>query len=284
MFTDIEELEELYDLTPEPSEDVLPPLNEDLTKEEIEEAPFFNQLKRGVMLVTGEPGSGKGTFTHFLLWKLRTLFKGFKVMLDKKPRMLFGSYIPINTDIILNEFKNLDEQYKTGKRSIKHDFAKFSQHKDKVNAVVESWLGNNKELFYNAGLGLDEFWVYFNNREPHNPMNKILHPLFKRYRHHELLILGITPHADELDTKRCLKYVTHEIRCSQTTTEGIHLATIHKTRWFEGKQVLEVADTQRVMLFIDALKPRERLGGKCIYDMFNSWERGEIAPRIKIKA
>jgi len=278
------ELEELYDFTPEPGEDKLPPLNEGLTEEEREEAPFYNQLKRGVMVATGEPGSGKGTFMHFLLWKLRTLFKGFRVMLDRKPRMLFGVYIPINEEIVINEFKKLNEQYKIGKSGIEHDFAKYSQNKEKINALVERWIGDNKELFYNAGMGLDEFWRYFYNRDPHNPMNRAISPLFKRFRHHELLVIGSAPHLDELDVKACLKYITHEVRCNQTLAEGVHLATIHKTRWFEGRQVLEIADTQPITLIIDALAPRERLGGKCIYDLFNSWERGEFVPRVKIKA
>jgi hypothetical protein len=277
-----EELEDLYDFTPSPDDSEFPPLNEGLTEEEIAEAPIYNQLKRGVMVTTGEPGSGKETFMHFLLFKLRTLFKGFNVMLDKKPRILFGKYIPFNETILMDEFRMLDERYKTGKSDIRHDFARYSKHKEKINELVNQWRGINEELFYNCGMGLGEFWRYFYNRDPHNPMNKAISPLFKRFRHYDLLVLGSAPHLAELDIKSCLQYVTHEVRCSQTSRKGIHIATIHPHRYYAGRSIFEVADVPTTFI-IDALEPRDRLGGKCVYDLFNSYERGESVPRVKIK-
>lgn len=114
-------------------------------------------------------------------------------------------------------------------------------------------------------------------------MNKAISPLFKRFRHYDLLVLGTAPHMEELDVKSCLQYVTHEVRCNQTLTEGMHVVTIHRRRHYAPRGVVEIAD-KPVTLIIDALEPSTRLGGKCIYDLFNSWERGEFVPRVKIKA
>lgn len=276
-----ERLEELFDFTPGAGEGEMPLLNDGLTKEEKEEAELLNQLKRGVMVVTGEPGSGKDTLMHFLLWKLKTLFKGFKVMLDRKPRMLFGAYIPFNENILIDEFKRLNDRYRTGQSDIKHDFARYSRKKEIINDMVSHWFSANEELFFNTGIGLAEFWRYFYNRDPHNPMNKAISPLFKRFRHYDLLVLGTAPHMEELDVKSCLQYVTHEVRCSQSLTEGIHVATIHRRRHYASRGIIEITD-KPITLIIDALEPSTRLGGKCIYDLFNSWERGEFVPRVKI--
>jgi len=283
---DTDQLEELYDLTPEPGAG-MPPLNSGLTEEEIEEAPFYDQLRIGVMAVSGEPGAGKGVFLHFLLWKLRTLFRDFHVLLDKKPRPLFDEshqgreYLLINRDIVTNEFNELSKAYKKGKRETEEKVdAGELKEKSYAEKLVDKWIEDKGDLFYNAGMGLDEFWEYFDNRNPHNIMCKTYSPLLKRYRHYNLLVIGATPHLDELDVKKCLKYVTHEVRCNQTTTEGVHVASIFRHRFFNGRSIIEAA-SQPITLIIDAKAPRDRLGGKCIYDLYNSYERGEFAPRLR---
>lgn len=280
---ELEALEELYDTTPEMDGSDLPPLNEGLTDKEIEEAIFFNQIKRGLVVLTGEPGAGKDTFMHYILWKLKLLFKDFRVLLDRKPRMLFGKYTPFDEEVLLREFRSLNARYKTGKSDLIHDFAKFSQHKETINEIINKWNAGNQELFYNAGIGLQEFWYYFYNREPHNPMNKAISPLFKRYRHYDLVVFGTAPHLEELDVKSCQQYITHELRCQQTSVKGVHAAVLLKTRFFNGSCVVETTDDHAPVLVLDALKPRERLGGKCYYNLFNSWERSEHISRVIFK-
>ena len=275
---ELEELEELYDFDSGVIE--TPPINDGLTPSEKAEVEFYAQIKTGVMVITGEPGSGKETFMHFLLWKLRTLFKGFRVLLDKKPRMLFGRYIPFSEEILMDEWKNLSDRYRSGKYDLKRDFARYSKKKEIINQLVNHWTEQNESLFYNAGMGLAEFWRYFYNREPHNPMNKAVSPLLRRYRHHHLLVIGTTPDIEELDTKSCLRRLTHEIRCQQTSIPGYHAYTIYKRRQFQGSSIIEVA-SKPIVLFVDAKAPRKRLGGKCIYDLFNSYETGESIPMIK---
>lgn len=278
---DLEILEELYDLSEERGTEAYE-LNEGLTDGEIKEAEFFNQFRCGVMVITGDPGAGKDTFMHYILWKLKLLFKDFRVLLDRKPRLLFGRYTPFDESILIEEWKGLSQKYKSGKSDIKHDFAKFSAHKDELNALIESWNAGHEGLFTNAGLGLTEFWRYFNNREPHNPINKACQPLMKRYRHLGLLVIGTTPYLDELDQKRCLKYITHELRCMQTTKKGVHVGVLLRRRFFNGTSVVVAADENPPALVLNALQPRERLNGKCYYDLFNSWEKGESAVKANL--
>ena len=88
---------------------------------------------------------------------------------------------------------------------------------------------------------------------------------------------------DELDVKACLRRVTHEIRSSQTNIKGMHVYTIYRRRQFARGSVIETASPP-ITLYIDAAAPRKRLGGKCIYDLFNSYETGEVVPRVKFRA
>jgi len=278
----LELLEELYDLTEEKGTDE-PELNDDLTEAEIKEAAFFSQFRCGIMIITGDPGAGKDTFMHYILWKLKLLFKDYRILLDRKPRPLFGRYTPFDESVLLNEWKSLSDKYKSGKSDIKHDFAKFSDHKEELNDIVNSWNAGHEGLFTNAGLGLTEFWRYFNNREPHNPINKACQPLMKRYRHLGLLLIGTTPYLEELDEKRCLKYLTHELRCMQTTKKGTHVGVLLRRRFFNGTSVVVTTDDNPPALVLDAAAPRERLGGKCYYDLFNSYEKGEKAVNVRFK-
>jgi hypothetical protein len=280
---DDELLGELYDLTPPDISTEMPPLNPGLSKEEREEAPIFLQLKQGVMVITGEPGAGKDLTMHFILWKLKRIFKDYRVMLDLKPRPLFGKYTPFSQEILLSEFAQLDERYKTGKSSVEQDFASYSQHKEKLNEVVVKWNAKYDDLFYNCGLGLAELKRYFYNRYPHNVMNKVVSPLLYRYRHHKLLVIGTTPHIEELDVKSCLQYVTHEIVCQQTDIPGIHTALIKRRRYFNGNSIVEVTDEQPPMFIINAICPRKELDGHCFYDIYNSYDRREFSPRSRIK-
>lgn len=273
-----EDLAELYDL--EPGIEEAPAVNSDLTDAELAEVEFYSQLKAGVMVITGEPGSGKETFMHFLLWKLKTLFKDYRILLDRKPRIRFGSYVPFNEEILMDEFKGMSDRYRSGKSDLKRDFARYSKKKEIINQIVDTWRENNDDLFYNAGIGLAEFWRYFYNREPHNPMNKTVAPLLRRYRHWNLLVIGTTPDIDELDEKSCLRRLTHEVRAQQTTEKGVHVYTIYRRRQFAGRSMIEVA-VDPIMLVVNAAAPRKRLGGGCIYDLFNSYERGESVPRVK---
>jgi len=277
-------LDDLFDTSMPPQNSDELNLNSWITdKEREEDALIYNQFKRGVMLVIGEPGAGKETWMHYLLYKLRRLYKGFTVMLDRKPRPAFGKYTLINEEVLMDEFTSLNQKYKTGEASIVHDFARFSKHKEKLNDIMKMWHVDNKELFYNAGMGLTEFWRYFYNRDPHNPMNKTISPLFKRYRHHDLLVIGTAPQWDELDIKSCLKHLTHVIECSQTGVEGWHQAVIHRRRYFNGRMVEVVTDERPPIFYYNGLEPREDLNGHCIYDLFNSFERDEKVPRVKFK-
>ncbi len=273
-------ISELYDTTPEETKP--PELNEGLTEEELAEVDFFKQFLIGVIIITGEPRAGKDLFMHWILWKLKLLFKGFRVLLDRKPRLMFGKYTPFDEKILIQEFSSLNEKYKTGKNSIATDFAHYSDHKEELNALINKWNMGHEGLFTFSGIGLTEWWRYFYNRAPHNPMNAALSPVLKRYGHLHCVVLGTTPHAEELDTKACLQYVTHELSV-QAMGGGIHVAQLRRRRFINNESIIVATDEAPPTLVLDALKPRERLCGQGFYSLYNSWERGESKVTAKFK-
>lgn len=277
------DLEELYDMTPESDNWGLPQLNNNLSKEEMEEAEYYYQLKQGNILIIGEAGSGKETFMMHLLAKLRRLFKDFRVMLDRKPRLAFGSYIPFNIEVLTDEYDRLYEKTIEGKKHTKLDFARYKNayQKKKINNIIDQWWDINKgDLFYNCGIGLSELRSYFYNRRPHNIMNYTISPMFDRFRHYKRLIVGTAIDPHELDRISYLPKVTHLVECSQTNIEGLHHYTIYKGRVFTEGGIRNIASPPEHTT-IDGLKPLKWLGGKCVYDLFNSLEREE--PTLKAR-
>ncbi|MEO0250137.1 MAG: hypothetical protein ABIN58_11560, partial [candidate division WOR-3 bacterium] len=63
-----------------------------LTPYEIADAERWARFTRGVMLITGVPGSGKTALMNILAWKFRRYFRR-RVILDSKPRRIFGPYV-----------------------------------------------------------------------------------------------------------------------------------------------------------------------------------------------
>ena len=104
------EYEGLYDETPEPGANGLYglELNDGLTDLEMQFAERLAFLCRGVMIVHGQPGCGKGTFGTYLAWKIRRIFKGKRVLLDYMPKKLFdydydnNRYKYFNADMMMD--------------------------------------------------------------------------------------------------------------------------------------------------------------------------------------
>ncbi len=77
-----------------------------LTEEEIEDALFWKDYLRGIILVSGMPGQGKGMLIHMLSFKLKRYF-GLTIISDTRPRPLFGWYAPFSEEFLVDQ---LDRQ------------------------------------------------------------------------------------------------------------------------------------------------------------------------------
>ncbi len=82
--------------------------NPNLTEEEIQDAFFWKDYLSGLMLVTGEAGSGKGVFMHQLAYKMRYYF-GKLVVTDTRPRESFGNCIPFSFPMLIDQLERIAE-------------------------------------------------------------------------------------------------------------------------------------------------------------------------------
>lgn len=83
-------------------------LNPNLTEEEMDDAFFWKDYSRGLMLVTGEPGNGKGIFSHMVSKKMGYYFDKVPII-DTRPRKSFGTYIPFSEDFLGEQVDRMSE-------------------------------------------------------------------------------------------------------------------------------------------------------------------------------
>jgi hypothetical protein len=96
----------LYDSSNDQSSTIVYQIRDDLTPEEKEDAEFWSKILRGIVLVTGAPGQGKGVLSHMIAFKMKRYFKKL-VISDTRPRPLFGDYIPFSAEFLVEQ---LDRQ------------------------------------------------------------------------------------------------------------------------------------------------------------------------------
>jgi len=266
-------------------------LNEGLTEEQIADAKSLYNMTRGVMIVTGFPGSGKGVFANTLAWKVKRYYKGKKVFRDDPARRPFGYFRLFNEEFIMGEMEAMAKASGTTSE-IQAELKTKKQVKDVANLSKE-WMENRGQvLLQNGVLVLDEFWRYMHNRRPMNPMGIIIGSLLKTWRHLDLLIIGMAPQKRELDAISCLPYITHEVRCSWSlmqpeTTD----ARIFKVRYVGAKGVIE-AMGQPMLVHVNGGKERPEICATCyvkdkndclscqrrFFDLYNSKNVQNIKP------
>lgn len=246
------------------------PLTKGLTPEEQKDANVWKRFYYGVMMVTGNPGGGKGVFTIVLMHKMKRLF-GRKIMLDYKPRELFGLYVPFTENIFMGELDRMREVAMVKEEGVNvkelKPVAKLKAS-DK-QALASTWLASTGQVFLQgAAMALDELKKYFHNRRPHNPMGVMLGNVVTIYRHMDLLLVGMTPFEREIDQISFMPYVTHRVICSQRTDKKIQ-CDIYQTVWVSNRGVLQ-ARLRPFRMVLDPFKPRPELGGARYVDLYNS--------------
>lgn len=243
-----EEYSQIYDDSPDPyAEDgntiqVMP----GLTQYEKAEARMLYRFSRGLMIVSGPPRSGKTLFANTIIWKMNRYF-GKPILLDYPPRELMGKYIMVDTEFLSKQMDHMT-----------------------VNSKGEI---NQRDLirFQNAAMGLDEFKRYMNKRRPMTKMNEYIGNLIRVMFHLDILIVGITQDANnDLDTRTCLPYVSHDVRCQWCATRpNTAIVQIYPMRFVSSREVIEVSGKPFQMV-LDGGKPRPALGGRRYFDLYAS--------------
>ena len=178
-------------------------------KKEIE---LYKTLYRGVMLVTGKPRSGKDLF-GVTFARLNKLYFGRPVLLDFKPKRLFGDYTPFYPQTMIQEINKMARQAKFISDNTETPMSE--NEADYFESHTQEWLDKNDTLFKNAILYLSELKRYCYNRNPMSRMNKFIGSLCDIHGHLDLLVLGTHIDHREIDFKTCLLYTSPSPRDRQ---------------------------------------------------------------------
>lgn len=242
-----------------------------LTPEEIEDAVFIRRFLRGLMLVTGLQGSGKGLLGHVIPYKIKRYFVGRKALLDHKPRSAFGPYLPFDEAFLHNELAKMAELSRVRIGEIPEQIDRKDKKRIKdISLLADKWVRSKEGEVYlkKSVLVLEEFKRYMHNRRPMNPLGITLGHIITWWRHLDMLIIGMTPFKREIDAISCLPNVTHEARC-KWTEDGRACCDIHQTVWVGDKGVLNVEGLP-VRIVIDGNKRWPQFDNIRFFDLYNS--------------
>ena len=264
--------DDLYDQSPTGDDLYSIPIVEGLTPAEYKQALKLRRYYHGVMLVTGKPGAGKGLFVIWLLHKMKRYF-GRRIILDYRPRKLFGPYIPFNEGLFLEDLARMTEVATAKTKPLTQDekltrISKMS--KGQKGTLASHWLAQDGGvLLQGAAIALDEAKNYLHNRAAMLPMGIMLGKVATIHRHLDLLMIAMSPLEREIDAISFLPLVTHRVRCSWST-DGRAICKIYQTVYTTARGGVLQARGRPYTIRLDGDKPREELGGKRFYDLYNS--------------
>lgn len=244
-----------------------------LTWKEQKEAKFLCSIGKGVMLVTGKPGSGKDLFATSISY-LNKYYFNRRVMLDFRPKETFGEYTLFNAAVMMKEIDKMAKAAKT-------EGATDDEADKLVQSAGEKYIESNETLFRGAILYLSELKRYCYNRNAHNPVNKFIGSLCTVWRHLDILIIGTHVQKHEIDQYSFLAYVTHWAKCSWSLTkQNTTDVTITRGAFIGSSGVYDVA-AKPVILHVDGGKPRDLLNGKRFYDLYPTKNLVNLKPVIR---
>ena len=241
-------------------------------KKEIE---LYKTLYRGVMLVTGKPRSGKDLF-GVTFSSLNKLYFGRPILLDFKPKRLFGDYIPFYPQTMIQEINKMASQAK-----FVSDNAETPMSKDEADYFenhTQEWVEKNETLFKNAILYLSELKRYCYNRNPMSRMNKFIGSLCDIHGHLDLLVLGTHIDHREIDYKTYLKNVTIHAHCLWSRTKMNNTIVVIRRGSYISEMGSFDVGLKPFRYWVDGAAPRSFLNGQRIYDLYNTKNPVNLRP------
>lgn len=263
--------EGFYDETPEPGVNGLYglELNEGLTDLEIAFAERLAYMCRGVMIVHGKPGCGKGVFGAYIGWKMRRIFKSKRVLLDYMPKPVFdygydnNRYKYFNAQFMIDEIDRMAE--KSGGKTLKKEAEEELRGADKdiAHELATKWVHSKRAevLMKDAVWELDELKRYLHNRHPNNRIGIQIGNILGIWRHLRLLCLGMCPNIREIDVNGFLQYVNYEVRPEWCTRFKPHTTKciIRRKTHVSDNGVVQF-DSKPYPLFVNGGRPRPEIG------------------------
>lgn len=215
---------------------------------------LFNELW-GVIVVKGDPGTGKDVFGNYLQYNLKKFFPHKRILRDEKPRALFGEYDGLfNENIIQSDLKNMREIAKGVKKEA--DVDKI------IEKAADDWVtGAGEVMLKNSVLYLTEYWRYCYNREGQSPMNKTMGAIQKVKRHLDLLIIGTLQLTEELDKKTALPWIDWQVTCTRSSVNLTGFTYwVQRVKYDKRQEELVPLRSKPFPISFDAGKPRSNMG------------------------
>ncbi len=254
------------------------PLREGLSRKAKKEAEFLYSIARGVMLITGQPGSGKDLF-GISLAALNKYYFDRRILLDFIPRRAFGNYSLFNAKVMMQEID------KMAKMAGVENFESGKDKKEKEEIAEDlgkKWVeGEGEALLKGSMLYLSELKRYCYNRNPHNPFNKFIGSICTVWRHLDLLVIGTHVQKHEIDRFSFLAYVSHWAKCSWSLSRP-HTTDVKITRGaFIGASDVYNVESKPIIMHVDGDKPRSFLGGKRFFDLYHTKNMVNLKPVLR---
>lgn len=264
----VDELEDLDDF----------PLRNGLSYKARREAEFLYTIARGVMLITGQPGSGKDLF-GIGLSAMNKYYFNRKILLDFIPKRAFGEYTLFNARVMMDEINKMARQagvegFEEGKDN--------KEKEDIAEDLGKKWVENEGETILKGSvLYLSELKRYCYNRNPHNPFNKFIGSICTVWRHLDLLILGTHVQKHEIDQYSYLAYVSHWAKCSWSISQpDTSDVKINRGAFIGASNVYNV-EGKPIIMHVDGAKPRAFLNGKRFYDLYHTKSMVNLKPVLR---
>jgi len=254
------------------------PLKEGLGYKARKEAEFLYSIARGVMLVTGQPGSGKDLFGISLAAMNKHYF-GRRILLDFLPTRAFGDYTLFNAKVMMQEIN------KMARMSGVEDLTETNKSEEKALIVADAskkWVeGEGEALLKGSVLYLSELKRYCYNRNPHNPFNKFIGSICTVWRHLDLLVIGTHVQKHEIDQYSYLAYVSHWAKCSWSLSKPNTTDVKVARGAFIGSHNVYDVEGKPILVHVDGDKPRSFLDGNRFYDLYKTKSMVNLKPVLR---
>lgn len=253
------------------------PIRKDMDWKQKREAELLLTISRGVMLVTGAPGSGKDLFSVSTAY-LNKFYFGRRVLLDFLPFRLFGNYMLFNGDVMMQEIN------KMAKMSHVANFQTSKDEKEKAQIaenIGTQWAeGEGSLKLQGAILYLQELRRYCHNRNPHGIYNKFIGGLLTQYRHLDMLVIGTHIFAHEIDRFSFLPYVNYRAKCSWSLTRP-HTTDVSLTRgsFITNSDAYSVT-SKLLTIHVNGSKPQRSLNGDCFFNLYPTKNMVNLKPVV----
>lgn len=266
--------DELYDDSPEDADVYSARIQPGLTEEERRDAEWWSPFSQGVWRIIAGKGEGKTAFCIHICELFRRYF-GRTVILNYKPRRLFGKYVPFSLPMFINQLDRIKYQT-TVKANI--NITTDEEYQERIQA--ECLAG---DIFLTDSIWhLDEFDQYMPRRNPNSPISNTFADWFTVERHYDTLIMGSCTKLADLETRRLEAEVTADVFPRWDYVNGCVMAKFIPLRYVSSLGRLKIKKRPR-LIKVDIFKKRDYLNGYAIKDLYNTKNLQAITVRKSIR-